>query len=74
VVQADQAIRDVTAAGALQPVVACDQNVVPTCTPLTADQNHWAHELLSYKSVPDYLWQAEMVYGWFNAPGQLGVF
>jgi hypothetical protein len=74
VVQADPAIRDVTAAGTLQPVVACDQNVNPTCTPLTPDQNHWAHELLSYKSVPDYLWQAEMVYGWFNAAGELGVF
>jgi hypothetical protein len=74
VVQQDPAISNVTAAGGLAPTVACDQNVVPTCTPLTPDQNHWATELQSYKSVPDYLWQTEAVYGWFNAAGALGVF
>jgi hypothetical protein len=74
VVKQDPAIRDVTPDGQLVPTADCDQNVTPTCTPLTTDQNHWAHDLVSYKSVPDYLWQAELVYGWFGAPGQLGVF
>jgi hypothetical protein len=74
VVQVDPAIRNVTTTGNTVPIVACDQNVTPTCTPLTVDQNHWATELKSYKSVPDYLWQTEAVYGWFNAAGALGVF
>jgi hypothetical protein len=74
VVKQDPAIRDVTSAGGLVNTVECDQNVTPTCTPLTPGQNHFAHELLSYKSVPDYLWQAEAVYGWFNAAGERGVF
>jgi len=74
VVQFDPAIRNVTPEGALQPAVACDQNLDPACTPLTPDQNHWSHELVTYKAVPDYLWQAELVYGWFNAPSERGVF
>jgi hypothetical protein len=74
VVKQDPAIRDVTPEGGLQITADCDQNVNPTCTPLTVDQNHWAHELAAYKSVPDYLWQAELVYGWFNAPSERGVF
>jgi hypothetical protein len=74
VVQVDPAIRNVTPEGTLQPPTACDQNLDPTCTPLTPDQNHWSHELLSYKAVADYLWQAELVYGWFNAPSERGVF
>ena len=74
VVKRDPAISDVTPDGNLQVTADCDQNVTPTCTPLTVDQNHWAHELVSYKSVADYLWQAEMVYGWFNAPSVRGVF
>jgi hypothetical protein len=55
-------------------IPACDQNIDPTCTPLSTDQNHWAHELVGYKSVPDYLWQAELVYGWFTAPDPRGTF
>jgi hypothetical protein len=74
VVKSDPAVRDVTPAGGLAPTVTCDQNVAPGCTPLTVDQNHWARELQSYKSVPDYLWQVEAVYGWINAAGPLGVF
>ncbi|MEO8212258.1 MAG: hypothetical protein ABI560_03650 [Myxococcales bacterium] len=74
VVAPDPAIRDITAAGALVAVPACDQNLAPTCVPLTAFQNHWAHELEGYKSVPDYLWQSELVYGWFGAPGARGVY
>jgi hypothetical protein len=39
-----------------------------------AESSGWATELQSYKSLPDYLWQTEAVYGWFNAAGALGVF
>jgi len=74
VVKADPAIRNVTPDGQLVPVADCDRNVTPTCTPVTVDQNHYARELSLYKSVPDYLWQAELVYGWFNAPSERGVF
>jgi hypothetical protein len=74
VVKQDPATSNITAAGGLVPTTACDQNVTPTCTPLTVDQNHFATELQSYKSVPDYLWQTEAMYGWFNAAGALGVF
>jgi hypothetical protein len=74
IVAQDPAISNITPAGGLAPTTACDQNVTPGCTPLTADQNHWATELQSYKSLPDYLWQTEAVYGWFNAAGALGVF
>jgi hypothetical protein len=74
VVAADPAIRNISPEGALVAVAACDQNVDPACVPLTAFQNHWAHELEGYKSVPDYLWQSELVYGWFGAPGARGVY
>ena len=39
-----------------------------------ASAHHWARELQSYKSVPDYLWQAEAQLGWINAAGPLGVY
>jgi hypothetical protein len=74
VVKSDPAIKNITTTGALAPTTDCDQNVTPGCTPLTVDQNHFAQELTSYKSVPDYLWQTEAVYGWFNAAGPLGIF
>jgi hypothetical protein len=74
VVKRDPAISDITPEGTLQATADCDQNVTPGCTPLTVDQNHWAHDLAAYKSVPDYLWQAELVYGWFNAPSERGVY
>jgi hypothetical protein len=74
VVRQDPAVRDITPAGTLRPTVECDQNLNPTCTPLTVEQNHFAHELAAYKSVPDYLWQTEQVYGWFDAPGQRGIY
>ena len=74
VVAADPAIRDITAAGALAPTVDCDQNVTPACVPLKPAQNHSAYELQSYKSVPDYLWQAEQAYGWFDPPSARGVY
>ncbi|MBC8132831.1 MAG: hypothetical protein H7X95_07600, partial [Deltaproteobacteria bacterium] len=74
IVAQDPAIRDITPEGALAPIRDCDQNVDPACVPLTIDKNHWAHELQGYKSVPDYLWQAELVFGWFSAPSTRGVF
>ncbi len=74
VVKRDPAIRNITDTGGLAIIPDCDQNVTPACTPLTVDQNHWAHELRAYKSVPDYLWQTESVYGWFNTASPRGVF
>jgi hypothetical protein len=74
VVAQDAAIQDISAAGALVPTTTCDQNVTPACTPLTPSQNHYAYELQGYKSVPDYLWQAELIYGWFGAPNARGVY
>jgi len=74
IVAADPAIRNITPEGSIVPIPGCDQNIDPACTPLSTDQNHWAHELVAYKSVPDYLWQAELVYGWFGAPDPRGTF
>jgi hypothetical protein len=74
IVAVDPAIRNITPEGSIVPVPACDQNIDPACTPLSPDQNHWAHELVGYKSVPDYLWQAELTYGWFGAPDPRGTF
>jgi len=74
IVKADPAMRDISPAGTLVPIQDCDQNLDPACAPLTLDQNHFAHELAAYKSVPDYLWQAEMVYGFFAPPSPRGTF
>jgi hypothetical protein len=74
VVKADPAVRDVTSTGGLAPTTDCDQNLTPGCRPLTVDENHYAVELQAYKSVPDFLWETEAVYGWINAAGKLGVF
>jgi hypothetical protein len=74
IVKADPAIRDITPTGGLAATTDCDQNLTPTCTPLTVDQNHLAVELQAYKSVPDFLWATESVYGWINAAGERGVF
>ena len=74
VVKADPAVRSVTSTGGLAPATDCDQNLAPGCTPLTVDENHYAVELQAYKSVPDFLWETEAVYGWINAAGKLGVF
>jgi hypothetical protein len=59
----DPAIRAVNAEGALVPNQACDQNQDPSCTPLAVTDNHWAYELQSYKSVPDFLNLAGDTYG-----------
>jgi hypothetical protein len=74
IVKADPAMRDVSPAGQLVPIADCDQNADPGCTPLTINQNHFAHELGAYKSVPDYLWQADLVYGLFDPPNPRGVY
>ena len=75
IIAADPAIGSLTAAGTAGPAyVDCDQNVTPGCTPITIQQNSAAYELSNYKSVPDYLYQTELVYGWFNDPSARGVF
>ena len=75
VIAADPAIQSISPDGtSLVPIAECDQNLVPTCVPLTTEQNHSAYELKSYKSVPDYLWQAESLYGWFSGPQTRGTF
>ena len=74
IVAIDPAIQNISPTGTLVATKPCDQNVAPTCTPLTVNQNHFAHDLQGYKSVPDYLWQAELVYGWFAGPNQRGVY
>jgi len=74
IVKADPAVRNVASTGSLSASADCDQNVTPGCTALTVDQNHFAVELQGYKSVPDFLWATEAVYGWINAAGERGVF
>ncbi len=52
----------------------CDQNEDPECTPLTVTDNHFAHELEGYKSVPDFLWLAADVYGLLGEPAVRGTY
>jgi hypothetical protein len=73
VVLADPAIRNLSPDGTtLTPIPDCDQNVDPACTQVLVNQNHYAHELRAYKTVPDYLYQAGVTYGLFDPPGKLG--
>ena len=73
IVMADPAIRNLSPSGdTLTPIPDCDQNIDATCTQVLINQNHYAHELRSYKTVPDYLYQAGLVYGLFEPPGKLG--
>jgi hypothetical protein len=51
----------------------CDQNVAPTCAPLKVTDNHWAYMLKNYKSVPDYLWESLVAFGWGD-PHELGMY
>ena len=74
IVKLDPAIRQVTSSGGLAPNEACDQNQDPSCTPLAVTDNHYAYELQSYKSVPDFLWQASTIYGLLGDPTQRGTF
>ncbi|XXT16216.1 hypothetical protein WME94_38890 [Sorangium sp. So ce429] len=69
----DPAIKDLDEDGQLVAVKDCDQNVTPGCTQLTVYKNHYAYELKSYKSVPDYMLQMMAQFG-LAAPDQLGVF
>jgi hypothetical protein len=55
-------------------IADCDQNVDPTCTPLAVTDNHYAYELQSYKSVPDFLWLALDTWGALGDPNQRGTF
>jgi hypothetical protein len=70
----DPAILDISANGEnLVPVEPCDTNVNATCTPLTVYKNHFAYELVGYKSVPDYLQEVLIEYG-LNEPMELGIY
>jgi hypothetical protein len=73
IVLADPAIRNLSPDGTtLTPIPDCDQNLDASCTQVLINQNHFAHELRSYKTVPDYLYQAGITYGLFDPPGKLG--
>ncbi|HVR20988.1 MAG TPA: hypothetical protein VMS65_14855, partial [Polyangiaceae bacterium] len=74
IVKSDPAVKRITGLGMLQVLPPCDQNVEPACTPLTVDQNHFAFELESYRSVPEFLWQAGNVYGLFGPPSARGLY
>jgi hypothetical protein len=75
IVKADVAVRAISPLGnTLVPIANCDQNLDPKCKPVTVNQNHFAYELKSYKSVPDYLWQAGVVYGLFDPPSERGAY
>ena len=63
IVKVDPAVGVATPDWGIKPSVDCDQNMTPGCTQLTADQNHWAWQLLAYKSVPDFLGQTALAYG-----------
>jgi hypothetical protein len=74
IVKADPAVNNYDGTQKGSAIPDCDQNLTPTCTPLSETDNHSAYELKSYKSVPDYLWQAELEYGWFSDPSARGVY
>jgi hypothetical protein len=69
----DPAIVDIAPSGAGVPVQPCDTNVNAGCTPLTIYKNHFAYELVGYKSVPDYLQEVLIEYG-LNEPSELGIY
>jgi hypothetical protein len=73
IVLADPAIRNLAPDGStLTPIPDCDQNLDPACTQVLINQNHYAHDLRAYKTVPDYLYQAGVTYGLFDPPNKLG--
>jgi hypothetical protein len=74
IIKSDPAVKRITGLGMLQVLPPCDQNTDPECTPLTVDQNHFAFELESYRSVPEFLWQAGTVYGLFGPPSERGIY
>jgi hypothetical protein len=71
-VKADPAVRQITAQGGLRGTAACDQHEDPECRALTITDNHYAYELQSYKSVPDFLWQTCVIYGLLDEPRKRG--
>ncbi len=73
IVRADAAVRGLVG-GSLVANETCDQNEDPSCTPLAATDNHYAYELQSYKSVPDFLWLASDVYGLLGTPSEKGTY
>jgi hypothetical protein len=74
VVRMDPAVRHVTSTGSLVPNQDCNLNEDASCTPLATTDNHYAYELQSYKSVPDFLWLAADTYGLLGDPTQKGTF
>jgi hypothetical protein len=74
IVKADPAVKGISGLGQTISLADCDQNEQANCKKLGTNQNHFAHELKSYKSVPDYLRQAGIVYGLFGPPSQRGVY
>jgi hypothetical protein len=69
----DPAIKDLSPDGStIVDITPCDQNVDPSCTPLTLYKNHYAYELSSYKSVPDYLREVRLRFK-LGDPHELGV-
>lgn len=74
IIKSDPAVRRITGLGMLQVLPPCDQNEDPECTPLTVDQNRYAHELEAYRSVAEFLWQAGTAYGLFGPPSPRGIF
>ncbi|HEY3493195.1 MAG TPA: hypothetical protein VGK73_00860 [Polyangiaceae bacterium] len=69
IVKPDPAVRRIAPNGStLLPIDPCDQNDDPACKQLAITDNHFAYELQSYKSVPDFLWQAAFVYGLLDDP------
>jgi hypothetical protein len=69
-VKADPAIKTLNGAA----LHDCDQSAEPTCTPLGVTDNHYAYELQSYKSVPDFLWLAADTWGLLGDPSKRGTF
>jgi hypothetical protein len=73
VVKRDPAISDITPDGTLQATADCDRT-----SRLVHAADHRPEPFRAraggVQVGPDYLWQAELVYGWFNAPSERGVF
>jgi len=70
----DPAIKDLSPDGTMfVNVQPCDQNIDPSCTPLSIYKNHYAYELVGYKSVPDFMQEVILRYG-LGDPDELGIF
>jgi hypothetical protein len=74
IVTADPALCAIQAGGTqCWTPTTCDQTATPGCTPLKPTDNHWAYQLKNYKSVPDYLWESLVAFGWGD-PHELGLY